>query len=253
MTRPRFRTIALALAAAPLALGLAGCGKKDEATTAAPSGEPVAKVAAPAGKAWGDVVTRTADGGYLVGNPDAPIKLMEYGALSCSHCAEFSKESSAELRDNFVASGRVSYELRLFMLNALDMPAALLVTCGAPEAVPVLADQFWAWQPSMFQNLQAAGDAQMQAISSQPPQTRFASLAKVSGMEQFITARGIAADQAASCLADTKKATELATQTQTASEKFNITGTPTFFINGQKSEHNSWPEIKASLEAAGAR
>ena len=38
MTRPRFRTIALALMAAPLALGLAGCGKKDEAPTAAPSG-----------------------------------------------------------------------------------------------------------------------------------------------------------------------------------------------------------------------
>lgn len=253
MTRPRFRTIALALMAPPLALGLAGCGKKDEATTAAPSGAALPKVPAPAGKAWADVVTKTADGGYLVGNPEAPIKLMEFGALSCSHCAEFSKESSAELRDSFVASGRVSYELRLFMLNALDMPAALLVTCGSPEAVPVLADQFWAWQPTMFQNLQAAGDAQMQAISSQPPQTRFASLAKVSGMEQFITARGIAADQAVACLADTKKATELATQTQTASEKFSITGTPTFFINGQKSEHNAWPEIKAALEAAGAR
>ena len=254
MTRPRFRTIALALMAPPLALGLAGCGKKDEATTtAATSGAALPKVPATAGKAWADVVTKTADGGFLVGNPEAPIKLMEFGALSCSHCAEFSKESSAELRDSFVASGRVSYELRLFMLNALDMPAALLVTCGSPEAVPVLADQFWAWQPTMFQNLQAAGDAQMQAISSQPPQTRFASLAKVSGMEQFITARGIAADQAVACLADTKKATELATQTQTASEKFSITGTPTFFINGQKSEHNAWPEIKAALEAAGAR
>ena len=75
MTGSRFRTIALALVAAPLALGLAGCGKKDEAAATAPSGEPIAKVAAPAGKAWGDVVTKTPEGGYLMGNPAARIPL----------------------------------------------------------------------------------------------------------------------------------------------------------------------------------
>ena len=163
----------------------------------ATSGEPIAKIAPPAGKAWADVVAKTPNGGYLVRNPDAPIKLVEFGALSCSHCAEFSKEASAELLDNFVASGRVSFELRLFMLNALDMPAALLVTCGAPETVPALAKQFWAWQPTMFQNLQSQPQAQMQAIEAQPPQQRIASLARVTGMDQFINARGIAADQAA--------------------------------------------------------
>ena len=35
----------------------------------------------------------------LMGNPAAPIKLIEFGALSCSHCAEFAKESFGKLTD----------------------------------------------------------------------------------------------------------------------------------------------------------
>jgi len=252
MNRSPFRRLALALAIAPLALGLAACGKK-EGGDATSKADAITKVAPPAGKTWADVVSKTPEGGYLMGNPQAPIKLVEFGALSCSHCAEFSEKGSAELRDSFVASGRVSYELRLFMLNGLDMPAALLVTCGAPEAVPGLAEQFWAWQPNMFENLQKAGDAQMQAIQAQKPPASFAALAKVSGMDQFITSRGIAAPQAATCLTDTKKAAELAQQTQDASSKYEISGTPTFMINGDKVTGNTWPDIRALLESRGAR
>lgn len=243
--------LALLMVSAPLALGLAACGKSEEG--AKPTGEAIAKIAPPAGKAWADVVATTPEGGYLVGNPDAPIKLVEFGALSCSHCAEFAEKSSAELRDDLIASGRVSYELRLFMLNALDIPAALLVTCGTPDAVPALAEQFWAWQPNLFQNLQAAGEARMTAIGNEPPQTRFASIAKVTGMDQFITARGVAADQAATCLADAAKATRLAEQTQVAQDKYQVTGTPTFYVNGEKQEMNTWPELKTKLQALGAR
>jgi protein-disulfide isomerase len=241
----------LTFAAAPLALGLASCGKTESGSAA--SDQPAAKVAPPAGKAWAEVVTKTSEGGYLVGNPEAPIKLVEFGALSCSHCADFAAKSSAELRDGFIASGRVSYELRLFMLNALDMPAALLVTCGAPEAVPALAEQFWAWQPTMFENLQKVPEAQMQAIQTQKPPASFVSVAQVSGMETFITSRGVAADQAKACLADTKRAGELAQQTQDWSNKFQITGTPTFMINGEKVTQSDWPELKARLQELGAR
>jgi protein-disulfide isomerase len=253
MNRNTFRRIAWGVIAAPFCLALAACGGSDDSGGGAKSGEPIARIAPPAGKAWSDVVAKTAEGGYRMGNPEAPIRIVEFGALSCSHCAEFSAQSSTELRDTFVASGRVSYELRLFMLNALDMPAALLVTCGAPEAVPTLAEQFWAWQPTMFENLQSAPQAQMQAIDSQPPQQRIASLARVTGMEKFVNSRGIAADQAAACLADMKRVEELANQTETASKEFEITGTPTFLVNGAKTDVKSWPDLKARLETMGAR
>lgn len=242
-----------ALVAVTMALALAACGSKDEGAAAtAPSGDAIAKIAAPAGQTWADTYTATPEGGYRMGNPDAPIKLVEYGALSCSHCAEFSEASAAELRDDFVASGRVSFEVRFFMLNALDVPATLLATCSTPEAALPLAKQFWGWQRDMFTNLQS-NEAALQAASQLPPEQRFVAIAQAGGMDTFFTSRGIAADQAKTCLADTAKATKLVEATNKASEELNITGTPTFFLNGAKIEGNTWEVIKVALEKAGAR
>lgn len=253
MVSNRFRQITFGLIAAPLTLGLAACGSKDEAAPAPTSGEAVTKIAPPAGKAWGDVVAKTEEGGYRLGNPDAPIKLIEYGALSCSHCADFAKASFDPLRENYIASGRVSYEMRYFMLNPYDIAASLLTTCGATEAVIPLSKQFWAWQPTMFQNLQAAGDAKLTAIQSMPKDKQLAAIADAAGMTDFFASRGIARDQAAACLADTGKAKAFADQTQKASDQFNITGTPSFILNGSPIGSMAWPEIEAKLKEAGAR
>ena len=246
------RRIAIAIAIAPLALGLAACNK-DATGTAAPSGAPIAKIAPPAGKIWSDVVVVTPDGGYQMGNPQAPIKLVEFGALSCSHCAEFSEKGSAEIRDNFVASGRVSFELRFMMNNFLDVPAALLATCGSPEAVIPLSDQFWGWQKTMFETLQKSDQAQLQAAAQLPPEQRFVAIAAAAGMDQFFASRGIAADQGKACLADGARATKLAANAAAQGEKFKIEGTPTLLLNGLKIDGNTWEVTKVELEKAGAR
>ena len=53
---------------------------------------------APAGKSWAETVVITPEGGYRMGNPDAPIKIVEFASLTCSHCAEFAEAASASLR-----------------------------------------------------------------------------------------------------------------------------------------------------------
>lgn len=244
---------ALLLAALPLTLGLAACDKKGDAASGdVASSEPIAKIAAPAGKSWTETFAPTPEGGYLMGNPNAPIKLIEFGALSCSHCAAFSKEGFPKLRDEYIASGRVSYELRLFLLNALDMPAALLATCGSPEAVIPLSEQFWEWQPNMFANLQK-DDAAFQQVSNLPVEQRFAGIAQLGGMSEFFASRGIAAAQGSACLADTAKATKLATTNDQWSKEYDITGTPTFFLNGSKTGVAEWAQLEPLLQKAGAR
>lgn len=252
MIRNRFRAAAIGVLLAPLALGLAACGKKDEAAAPTTSA-PVGKIAPPAGTTWADTITKTPDGGYRMGNPDAPIKLIEYGALSCSHCAEFAKESFGKMRDDYVASGRVSYELRYFMLNPYDIPASLLATCGATEAVIPLSEQFWAWQPNMFQNMQAAGDQKLQAIQSLPQNKQIPAIAELSGMTEFFASRGIARDQANACLADTTKAKALADSTEKASKQYKIDGTPSFIINGSMVGSMAWADLETKLKQAGAR
>ena len=252
MTRTAFRRIALGLLAAPLALGLAACDNKAEEGAPIAS-EALPKVAPPADKQWSEVIEKTADGGYRMGNPDAAITLVEYAALSCSHCAEFAHEAAQPLQNDYVASGRVSYEIRFFMLNAFDIPATLLATCGSTEAVIPLAEQFWAWQPNMFTNLQAKSEAEMNALGELPRDKQFAAVAEAGGMTEFFASRGISRDQAQACLSDTAKAKELADQTEKAGAEKNITGTPTFFINGANVGSMGWKELEAKLQQAGAR
>lgn len=248
---PNRTRLLITLALAPLAL--VACKQEASSPSSdAPKAEAVAAVAPPAGKTWTEVVEVTPEGGYRVGNPNAPVKLMEYGALSCSHCAEFSETASKELLGDFVTSGKVSYELRFFMLNALDVPATLLATCGSPEAVITLAEQFWAYQPTMFEALKS-NEAQFQQASALPPAQRFTALAKAGGMDTFFASRGIAQQQGQTCTADVNKATALANATNKAASEMGITGTPTFFINGTKIEGNTWPVVKTALQSAGAR
>ena len=65
------------LASAFLALGL---------LAAAPA---AAQAPAVANVDWSQRVATTPEGGFRMGNPDAPVKLVEFLSLTCSHCATF--------------------------------------------------------------------------------------------------------------------------------------------------------------------
>jgi len=247
-----FRRLVIGMIVAPLALGLAACGDKDKAEGGL-SGDPIAKVAPPAGKSWSDVVVKTPESGYRMGNPDAPIKLVEYGSLTCPHCADFAETSSAELRDNFVASGRVSFEFRNFVRDGIDLTAAQLTRCGAPESYFALTEQAFANQRTMIETVQKSGEAAFEQAMKLPDTQRGMAIAQLAGLIDFFAARGISKEQAATCLADAKAAEALAKATQDQGKELDIQGTPTFFINGVKAEVNAWPELKARLETMGAR
>ena len=251
MSRTSLHRALLGILAAPLLIGLSACGEKSDAG-AAPSGKSVAPVAAPAGKAWVDTIAETPDG-VRMGNPDAPIKLIEFASLTCPHCAEFAEASGTELREKFVNSGRVSYEFRNFVRDPIDVTAAQLTHCGTPESFFALTDQAMAFQSTMFANWQKASEAQLKQIEALPADKRGLAVAQMAGLLDFFAARGISRDQAAACLADPAKAQELATRTEAQSKEFDITGTPTFVINGRKVEGATWPDIKTHLENAGAR
>ena len=73
---------------------------------------------------WTRTVVATPEGGFRMGNPNAPVKLVEYGSLTCRHCADFAPgRDAAAGRHAMSASGKVSYEYRNFILNGLDVAA----------------------------------------------------------------------------------------------------------------------------------
>jgi len=250
------RTLSLTLLAAPLALALAACGSKED-SEGPPKGEPIAPIAAPAGTSWVDNAVETPEGGFRIGNPDAPIKLVEYASHTCSHCAEFSQTGAAPL-DGYVNKGVVSYEIRNLVRDPVDLTIAILARCGPPESFHPLANQVWGNFESVMETVQA-NSAALEAASQQPPATRFQAMAQAGGLLDFFAARGISKDQAMVCLADTAKAQQIAERSQKQSEEFNLQGTPTFFVNGKLVEGTTWvpsgsnPGLEAALQTAGAR
>ena len=248
---PSLRHLALALLAAPLALALAACGSDEE--EGLPQGEPIAAIPAPAGTAWTETASETPEGGFVVGNPDAPLKLVEYASHTCPHCAEFAQAGAAGI-DEYVEKGILSYELRNQIHDPLDLTIAMLARCGPPTSFQPLANQWWGnFQSVMTTALQTNAEA-MQAAQSAPSEQRFQALGQASGALDFFAARGISRDQAMTCLADTAKAQQIVDNSTKQSDELSVTGTPTFFLNGSLVPGTRWVEdIKPALERAGAR
>lgn len=249
MTVTRLLSLPL-LALAPLML--AACD--DAATTdgAIAAGEPLPTVAPPAGQSWADVVTVTPEGGYMVGNPDAPLKLVEYASHTCGHCATFAKTGKPVIKDKYVPTGVVAFELREVFLNSFDLMFAALTQCGAKEQMQPLSDQVWQNLDEVFAGIQGNPQA-VQAADSLPLNQRFVVLAQSTGVLEFFAARGLSADQGRACLSDTARLEALDKITKANADKDKITGTPTFFLNGKRMEGTTWEVIEPQLQRAGAR
>jgi len=246
-----FRRAALATLAAPLALALAACGS-ETAEGEIPEGEAIAAIPAPDGQAWADVASETPEGGFVMGNPDAPVKLVEYASHTCGHCAEFSETAAAPLRDKYVASGVVSYEIRNQIHDPVDLTFAVLARCAGPQAFHPLAEQGWSNLNGFFETLQG-NQAAYEAASQQQGAALYQGIADASGMFEFFAQRGVSRDQAMQCLSDEAKASAIAAASNQQSNELNVTGTPTFFINGRNVGTQNWKSLEPMLQRAGAR
>ena len=240
--------------ALPVALALAACGGGADTAGDAelPKGGPIAAIAPPAGKQWAEVAVATPEGGFRIGNPDAPLKFVEYASHTCSHCAEFSEKGSGPLTEKYVASGVVSYEIRNLIRDPIDLTIAVLARCSGPEAFHPLADQAWANLAPIFDNVNKNQDAYAAAMQ-QAGAARFQGLAQAAGLYDFFAARGISRDQATQCLSDVNKITEIVNRSEKDSADLKLTGTPSFFLNGQRIDFTTWEAVEPLLKAAGAR
>ncbi len=230
------------------ALSLSACDSGSGGT--GPSGDALPKVTAPAGQAWSTTVRATQDG-FVMGNPDAPLKLIEFASPTCSHCATFSNESHSALQSEFIDSGRVSLEIRPFMLNPMDLPIATIASCGGTERFFPLLENIYASQEELLTGIQAADQSAAQsALQSQ----NFPAFARAIGLESFFAARGMAAADINTCLSDAAKVTRWQDSTTRNGAEFEITGTPTFVLNGQVlANAGTWEAVRERLTAAGAR
>ena len=248
MTKAHF----LALGAA--ALALAGCNKGADNATA-PSNTasaPGAAVPPPAGKDWTQVVSATPEGGFVMGNPNAKVKLVEYLSLTCPHCKEFEEKGFPKLRDEYVKKGTVSIEARNYVRDFVDMTATLVSRCGGADPYFPMTEQVFTQQTQIFDKLQAVSPAEQQRLQGLSPADQFKAVAALTGIDQFAKQRGITQAKLDACLSD-KAAVDKLVDMQQKANTMQIPGTPTFFLNGEMLQNvGTWEQLEPKLKAAGA-
>ena len=222
----------LTAGAAALALALAGCGDGGGNQSAPVDTSALKQIPAPNGGDWTQKVVKTPEGGYLMGNPEAPVKLVEYGSLSCPHCAEFEEQGAPTLRDTYVKSGQVSWEFRTYLLFPTDPGISLLANCQSEESFFPAIEQIYKDQATWMGKIQALPQDQLQALGTKPPRESAALVVRAAGLDEFFRQRGMPSSQIESCLGD-PAGLERVAETKRKGDEMGVNGTPTFFLNGK--------------------
>jgi protein-disulfide isomerase len=144
------------------------------------------------------------------GKADAPVTIVEYASMTCSHCAAFHHDVYPLLKQNFIDTGKVKFILREFPLDPLAT-AAFMLARALDDKRDAAVDLLFAQQKNWVMN-----------------DTPFDSLANV--MKQT----GLSTDKFESTLKDKKLMEGVVAVHDRAVEKFGISATPTFFINGER-------------------
>jgi protein-disulfide isomerase len=90
--------------------------------------------------------------GTTMGDPDAPVQVVEFADFQCSACDYFHDETLAQLIDNYVQTGEVYYVYRNFPVidsqtaRKESYAAALASYCAAEQ------DKFWEYHDMLFAN-----------------------------------------------------------------------------------------------------
>jgi protein-disulfide isomerase len=237
-------------AAAAAILASAGCDARKSDGGATDAAVAIKSVKPPANGDWSTIVAAAAEGGYVMGNPNAKVKLVEYGSLTCPHCREFDETGVPTLIANYVKPGRVSWEFRNFVRDSLDLTASLIARCNGPSNFFALTRALYKDQLSWFARMQSAPAAQQQAAQNLGPEQQFTALAKLAGLQQWAAARGVPAAKSSACLADQTEVDRLVQMNSDATAQYDIPGTPSFVINGKLIEGATWSALEPQLRKA---
>ena len=233
-----------------LALLLAGCG--DGTDQAVPIAAPTPAIPPPNGGEWTKIVAETPEGGFRMGNPDAPVKLVEYASATCPHCAEFSEQATGPLTQ-LVKSGHLSWEFRHYLLFPTDPAASLLARCAGPRDVFALTEKLYATQDDWSDKVKSLPSAEMERIRALPPAQQPAAMVKSAGLDALLRQRGVPQAQIDRCLADEQGLKKLEALTILGDQE-GVPGTPTFFVNGRIVQGvGDWSALRPVLQSAFGR
>lgn len=181
---------------------------------------------------WASTFSVSTKGAFIVGNPAAETKVVEYASYTCSHCADFERETVPGLKVQYVSTGKVSFEVRNLVRDGLDLTAAMLARCGGKGRFFGNHRHLMATQAKWANGgkLSKATIAKLDAGDIQGfMQASYVEL----GLVPIMAQRGLTAAQGKVCLADKAGLKQILDMTDEAVGPLGLQGTPTILVNGQ--------------------
>ncbi|MGI9386310.1 MAG: DsbA family protein [Methyloligellaceae bacterium] len=147
----------------------------------------------------------------ILGSADAPVTIIEYSSMTCPHCAQFHKDTLPDLKKKYIDTGKARYIIREFPLDNLAMAAFMLARCAGPKKYFPFVDTLYAQQKNW-------------AFVEGNPVPELLKMAKQAGFTK---------ESFEKCLSDQKLLDGLNWVRNRGNQKFKVSSTPTFFINGE--------------------
>ena len=154
-------------------------------------------------------------GDMELGAKDAPVTIIEYASMTCSHCANFHMGPFKELKAKYIDTGKVRIIFREFPFDPLALQASMLARCVGGKRY--------------FGMLNVLFKSQAKWANSSEPQQALAKIARLGG---FTEARFKA------CMTNQDLADMILKSRLNGSKKFGVDSTPSFIVNGVKTSGN---------------
>ncbi len=151
----------------------------------------------------------------IYGDPAAPVTIVEYASLTCSHCASFHNAVLPEIKKNYIDTGKVRLVFRDFPLDGLAMAGAMLARCADGDRGKALISVMFRQQGTW--------------VMSERPIEPLTSYAKLAGLNE---------DDVNACLENENIMTAIREGQEAGTNQYKIGSTPTFFIEDVKVEGN---------------
>lgn len=159
----------------------------------------------------------------VVGKADAPVTMIEYASMTCTHCEHFHATVYPTLKTNYIDTGKVKFILREFPLDPLATAGFMLARCEGDKrtaVVDLLFDKQKDW---------AFVDKPLEALMELLKQT------------------GMSKEAFDACLKNQKLYDNVMAMRDRGSEVFHVTATPTFFVNGEKVTGEMTPQSLSKI------
>ena len=173
----------------------------------------------------------TVDGDMTLGSPKAPVQVVEYASLSCTHCAHWNNEVFPTFKKQFIDTGKVRYVFREFLTEPYQFAAAgyLLARRVGPARYFEVLDAIFHQQAAIFDSQDLWG-----------------------GLLKIGKSFGLTEAQFTAALQDKAALDAVNARVEKAAARDKIEATPTFFVDGQRFEGGQPIETLAAAIAKAA-